>query len=756
MDNSQRWHGPFIFSSIFSLFLWDIPPFSLLICILISVFVVFNKNKPSLSVFLFAFSWFFIHAHWATHWHLPKTLIKKPVMVIGIVWHIPRVNHQDVKFSLKLESLDGVAISPLFRPLIKLSWQDSNQLLKMGDRVSLIVKLKPPHGFANQGGFSYQKWLLLKGFRATGYVVNKTPMKVIKKGSSLRQTIFDQLEQKTSLSPYQGLLLALSIGEKHHISDKQWQLIKGAGISHLLAISGLHIGIVFLFATLITKFVTKSVCLIFDKHCNAPLLGLIGGMLAAISYAWLAGFSLPTVRALIMLSVVVMAIGLKRNTSSRSILTTALVAILMVSPLSLLEPGLWLSFMAVIIIVTTFWWLPNGKNGWRLFSLIKMQLALFVFMLPLSVIIFNGYSLFSSLVNLLAVPWVSFVTVPITLIATVFILVDLPADWLMWIASQSLRLLFVALELPWLKNSWQSVGHLPWYCWLCLALFCVGWLMPMSRKIRLVSLILILPASLSLISSNDHWKINVLDVGQGLSVAIEKNNQLLIYDLGPIYKSGFNTVEHVVLPFMVYNGYDSVDQLFISHSDSDHAGAFNQFVSATNPNIIYAPHKVNPTANRCFVDQYQWQGLQIDILWPIDQHSQPSNSNDSSCVVRISSATQSVLLTGDISKRVEQMLVDIYGAQLHSTILLAPHHGSNSSSSQGFIDAVNPQYVIYSSGFLNRYNFPRQAVQARYQSHSVIQLNTAQTGQITFKINQANLELSQARTDVIAQWFYNQ
>lgn len=760
MDNKLWWLGPFILSSIFSLFLVDIPPFSVLIFgLIVALWLLLKKHTVSGAIVI-AICWFFIHAHWITHWQLPTQQIKKPINIMGVVSNISSHTGKTTKFIMRLTSIAGESIGWYVQPQLRLSWQNPTKSLQMGDTIALTVKLKPAHGFANEGGFSYQKWLLLKGIRATGYVVNGKEVSVVKPSSSNRQSIYTKLKQATTQLPYQGLILALTVGEKHLITNEQWKTVKSTGISHLLAISGLHIGIVFLFGSMLAKVLLKVYCYVFNKELVVPFIALFFGLAAALGYAWLAGFSIPTVRAFMMLCLMVLIISNKKLLNARFVIINTLFIIVLVNPLSLLEPGLWLSFVAVVVIISTFWWFPvltRNKLVKYTQSIVKMQMALFVFMVPITILVFNGFSASGAVVNLLAVPWVSFVTVPLALIATVLAIFNLPAEVLFALANDSLGALFILLEQPWINSGWVVFKHLPWYSWALAMIFTLSLLIPLRRKFRLASILLAVPALLASLNLNNNkqWQVHVLDVGQGLSVVVEKNRRILIYDLGPIYKTGFNTVEHVVLPFLVHKGYQQVDHLVISHADSDHAGAHQKLLAQINVDNIIAPVKTLPNANRCTPQTLNWQGLTLQILWPKDVNSPPKSSNDSSCVIKISDAKYSVLLTGDISKRIEKQLLTNEIDKLASTVLLAPHHGSNSSSSVEFINAVKPQYVVYSSGYLNRYKFPRDEVTKRYQNSMVKQLNTAVAGQISFVFNDEKLKVLQVRTDILPHWYYN-
>jgi len=795
MEDHIKWQGPFIFSAIFSLFLWQIPPFSLMFILFAVSLYLLWRRKLIMSGFLCGFSWFFLHAHLATAWHLPKQFIKQSIEIIATVDQIPVTSAESIKLTLKLQSLGGIEQSVLFTPKARVNWRlnkkapsklslKNKPIPKLGDKVKLYAKLKPAHGFANIGGFSYQKWLLTKSIHATGYVDSRLPVIIIHDQNNKRQQLFDRLALSIKDLPYGGLLMALAMGDKQLISQTQWQYIRASGIGHLLAISGLHIGMMFVFARFIGLWLIKSYNYLLATSINAHKYALLVGLLGAGFYAYLAGFAIPTLRALLMLSLLVLLLASSRQFNARSVVFHSLTAILIINPLALLEPGLWLSYGAVISIMLLFWWFKpkDDQQKPKLWlycqSLLKIQLVLFITLMPLSALIFNGFSASGSWVNLIAVPWVCFTTVPLTVAAMLFEAIGISGRLLLQLADGTLALLFELLRTPWASNGWHSFPFIPWYTWALAIIALIMMLIPVGKKLRLLSTALLLPALLGyplvnniapFANGNDkQWTMQVFDVGQGLAVGIEKNNQIMLYDLGPRYKSGFNTAKQVILPYLHHHNFNAVDFLIISHGDSDHAGGYQDLLKQIRVNRIIAPDNlnINQPVQQCQPSQFNWQGLTVRILSPIPTtvtktitttmaNTKTVSSNDSSCVIQVGDDSHQVLLTGDISTRVERQLVKQYGKSLKSDVILAPHHGSNSSSSGVFIRLVEPQYVVYSSGFYNRYRFPRPKVVSRYQQYDVKGYTTAETGQITFNFTPQLIEVLPQRQHQLKQWFNN-
>ena len=785
MDVLARWQGPFILGVIFSLFLPQIPPLFLLISgFSISLSLIYWRFY-AISGFLCGMCWFFIHAQLVTSWQLPEHLIKEPIEIIGYVSQIPA--HQvsshkndilNSKFILTAEQIAGISLPWWQNVNIKLSWrQNINKAqiqLKQGQLIELKAVLKPPHGFANMGGASYSMWLLVNNIRATGYVYNKLPVNLIENDISVRQGIFDKLKRATKDLEYKGILLALTMGEKQAIDKHHWQAIRATGIGHLLAISGLHIGMMFMFGRFIALWLVNLVNLTVRTRLNAPILSTVFGLVSALTYAYLAGFGVTTIRAMLMLSIAMIAIFFARGRSAKNVVICALSAILLLDPLAILSAGVWLSFAAVISILSLFWLWPDSKSPMitgYVVAIIKIQLVLFVCLLPLTALIFNGVSLSGSWVNLIAVPWVSFTTVPLALLATLLEQLNLSAFWLWLLADKSLYLLFAFIELPLNMAGWANTAFMPWHVWLGLLVFNVLLVLPVANAHKLAGVSLLLVAvSYRLIghlSSQDGWRVDVLDVGQGLAVAIEHQNHWLLYDLGPIYPSGFNTAEQVIAPYLAYYGVNELDWLVISHADSDHAGAYEYFLSRFKVNQLIAPAELNLKSKRtegaksaklCTPQSYNWQGLLIEIYWPKSANIENLSRNDSSCVMRISNKFGAVLLTGDISKRAEKRLVLANNKgeiDLSADIILAPHHGSMSSSSEVFIQKVGAKYVAFSSGFLNRYRFPRSEVVSRYLNDGATAHVTSTSGQISYIIGEQGIKVEQIRQTKLKAWYLN-
>lgn len=778
MDSITRWQSAFILAVILSLFLTNIPPLLLLILAFILSICTLIAGFFTISGLLAGISCFFLHAYWITAWQLPEHLIKQPLTVVGHVTDLGIYQQGSHRFILELHDIKGVNLPRFTAVKIKLLWRDQMADFptpKQGQRLQLTVKLKPAHGFANLGGFSYSKWLLLQGIRATGYVDSKSPVHLLDKNTHYRYKIYRKLFAATTDFSHQGLIIALGMGERQHIAPAQRQLIHATGIGHLLAISGLHIGMMFVLTRFVGFWLASCLHLCIKLPCNSHTFGMCFGLLGALIYSWLAGFSLTTIRALMMLSLAILFIYAQRGINKISIVFTTLTAILIFDGVAILSPSLWLSFAAVIGILLLLWWWPNqpkkcsglGSFQHYLVGLIKIQLMLFIVLLPLTAMIFNGTSMSGSWVNLLAVPWVSLITVPLTVVGTLLLILGVEQTLLLNLADHSLTLLLMFIALPWNQSGWLDIGFLPWYGWLFFLGTFVIWMLPIAKihqGIAMLCWVFPLSWQWQKIADNPDLLVHVLDVGQGLAVVVERNRRILVYDLGPIYPSGFNAVSQVLQPYFAYRGITHIDWLIISHSDSDHAGAYPIFVDQFTVGKIIAPTELGLAAASCQPRTLSWQGTKLEFLWPPQasmsaalppKKSIKYNRNDQSCVLKISHQYGSLLLPGDISSKIERQLVTRYKTQLQADLLIAPHHGSLSSSSDQFISTVNPKYVTFSSGFYNRYHMPTKKMVTRYQNHQVNMHNTAQVGQISYRFSADGIQVTTARQDLLPQWYFN-
>jgi competence protein ComEC len=513
-------------------------------------------------------------------------------------------------------------------------------------------------------------------------------------------------------------------------------LLLSTGTNHLLAISGLHIGLV---AGLV-YFLVLRIWSLAGRLClnwPAPRVAAIAAIGAGCGYAMLAGFSVPTQRAAIMLCVVMGAVLLNRAKRAVHTLSLALMVVLIWDSLAVLSAGFWLSFAAVALIFYAIVGRLSEQRPWWHWGRIQWVLA--IGLLPLTLILFQRVSLVAPIANLFAVPWVGLLIVPLTLMGSLSAMVSSAVgEWVLGVASTLLDVLWIVLD--WLAAvpmaQWH---HLPpsWALWpaipgLILLLAPRGW------PGRWLGLVLFSPLVLSSppkpISGN-YWA-TLLDVGQGLSMVIKTQNHTLVYDTGARFSEYFNAGEAVVVPYLRARGIRTVDLLMISHGDNDHLGGTDAIMRQLKVARVLTsvPEQIDhPRIDQCVAGmRWQWDGVNFEILHPTAQWQ--GSGNDRSCVLSLQSAGGSMLITGDIEAKAEQRLIELYQDRLASDIMLIPHHGSSSSSTSDLLAQVAPGLALLSVGSRNRFHLPAQQVLGRYEALGARVLDTANLGAIEISV----------------------
>ncbi len=550
---------------------------------------------------------------------------------------------------------------------------------------------------------------------------------------------------------------ALTYGERKYLSRKQWDTLRLTGTAHLIAISGLHISVISMFTFFVlVKLISQSayLCNIFPAHHYAAL----GTMLTAFFYAYLAGYSLPTQRALVMVLTVLVAAILHKPSLSLNVLAVALLLILIITPVSVLTVGFWYSFLSVLFIFIA---LNIFSNCGKLKKFIFIQLYLSAALLPLGLLIFKQGALIAPIANLIAIPLVSFIILPINFMAQLLFILELSlADYCLDLLNSLLSLLVSILT--YLAD--MQINTIHYQASLAAVLiYQIGLYLVIQKKgfpgrylaAALIAAILLLREG----DVDDHELIlTVLDVGQGLSVVIETAQHVMVYDTGLSTPSGFSMSNSVIKPYLLYRNIKQIDRLVISHNDNDHAGGLNQLLASNRVKQLmlgeYVEHKTHTHFTYCRRQQnWVWGQIRFEILHP--PLAWQSDSNNQSCVIKVTHPNASFLLTGDIEQEVEALLVTEYGEQLKSDLLIVPHHGSRTSSSSEFLAKVQPAYAVVSAGIDNRYGHPHQQVIARYRDIDTRLLTTASSGAVTFKFDQQGIHLPEAYADATKRYWHS-
>ena len=697
---------------------------------------------------LAGFLWATLVGHAQSTGELDPALEGRDVVVDGAIVSLPdqRGDRSRFRFHVNELWLDDEPLSP--PGTLLLSWYRGAPPLRVGEGWRLRLRLKRPNGFMNPGGFDYEGWLFREGVRAKGYVRKARSDDENRRLSPprghyidrLRQHLRDGIRSALAGQPQAALVAALAVGDRSAISDGQWDTLIRTGTNHLLAISGLHVGLVAGLAFFLVRWLWSRSARA-SLRWPAPKAGALAALLAAGAYAALAGFAVPTQRALVMVAVVMLAVILQRQVRPSSLLALALLVVLVIDPLAVLAPGFWLSFAAVAAILLGMSGRLGGTRGWRGWGRVQWVVALGL--LPLLILLFQRASVVAPLANLLAVPWVSFFTVPLTLLGSVAWLVfPLLGEGLLTLAAWSLSALWWLLE---------GLGEWPFAQWspALPPLWAVGCalpgvallLLPRGLPGRWLGLVWLLPLWLARPAPLPvgEAEFTLLDVGQGLAAVVRTRGHALVFDTGPRFPSGFNTGEAVIAPFLRAQGVTRLDALIVSHGDNDHIGGAPALAAEFPPRRVLSsvPERLAALgAQPCRGDTaWTWDGVRFELLHPgPDYRGGGRAGNNRSCVLRVSAGGDAVLIPGDIERPAEDHLLATRPEDLAAEVLVVPHHGSRTSSGEAFIAAVSPRFALFPVGYRNRYGFPRADVLERYRAREVRLLDSARHGAIRFRL----------------------
>lgn len=668
---------------------------------------------------------------------LPEALEGRDVQVVGVVATLPQRFERGERFEFVVEAVEPLELSRgaaqaskiTIPQRIMVSWYRGmhddelyeDHAVHPGERWRFTLRLKRPHGNANPHGFDYEAWLLEGGIRATGYVRPRSEAlrleAFVARPAYLVEWLRDVIRARFLAvlpdAPYAGVLVALAVGDQRVIPGAQWKIFNRTGITHLVSISGLHVTMVAaLFAALVNGLWRRSERLAL--RLPAQKAAVVAGWLAALVYALLAGFAVPAQRTLYMLSVVALALWSGRNFGASRTLLLALLVVLLLDPWAILSAGFWLSFGAVALLFFVGTSRVGEARGWRamLSQWGATQWAVTVGSLPLILLLFQQFSLVSPLANAVAIPFVSFVITPLALLFAV-----MPWPPLLHFDHWLMTQLMVFLE--WLADwpVWQQAAP-PLWASLMAGLGVLWLLLPRGFPARWLGLCLLLPALFwpaPRPPAGEAW-VDVLDVGQGLAVVVRTAQHTLLYDTGPLYSAESDAGQRIVVPYLRATGVERLDALVVTHRDADHSGGLIAVQDAL-PIARTLTSMPGLPGERCASGQaWVWDEVRFTMLHPdmVDYEKLARKTNNMSCVLRVENAAGSVLLTSDIEAVDEQALLVRSPALLRSDVLLAPHHGSRTSSTPGFIAAVDAREVIFPVGYRNRFNHPRPDVVERY------------------------------------------
>jgi competence protein ComEC len=624
--------------------------------------------------------------------------------------------------------------------LVQLNWY-ADSPPQFGSVFTASLRLRQAHGYQSPGAFDYGRWMFASGYSARGYVRNPEMSvylnsKPASSFNSVRQGIVDKIGRHLEKYRHGNIMKALLFADRSDIGREQWQVFARTGTNHLMAISGMHIGIVLAWGFFIGRVFGALL-----PRANTLVIGAYIALSFAFGYAALAGFSVPTKRALIMAMAALIAFCLRRNVSVWQAYITAMLLVLIIDPLAPHRAGFTLSFAAVGVLLFAFQGQRRRKQLGSHFakSLFRSQWVVLLGLIPLLMMWGYGISPVSFPVNLLAIPLLTVLILPLLFCGLLLIgLAPSLADRSWRAADYLLDILMNGLTLT--AGSFPQVFvPISMFSFVLMSISVLVLLLPRgtpAKWLAMVSLLCLFLMPPSRPSVGSAW-VTTLDVGQGLSVLVQTATKTLIYDVGPDFGSGFNTADAVVIPALRRFGIDKVDILVISHADRDHAGAAPALLKEIDVAELRVGEnlaEVNKDALACArPHRWKWDGVDFEFLNSNGDRS--LTGNNASCVLRLSSGRTSLLLTGDIEKSIEGKLI-ASGQTLSADVLIAPHHGSNTSSSIEFLRAVLPSKVVFSAARNNRYGHPAESVTQRYTQLGTRCWSTAYHGSIRFRLDE--------------------
>ncbi|MGL6259143.1 DNA internalization-related competence protein ComEC/Rec2 [Vibrio sp. WXL210] len=613
--------------------------------------------------------------------------------------------------------------------------------LQINDQLVAQVRLKPIIGRLNQHGYDREAYAMVEGVSARASIDQKTPWRVVSRGS-YQQQIKQAIDKQLSQASYYGLVLALIFGERQAISSDYWQGMKSTGLMHLIAISGLHIQLVFAIAIIVIRPLAS-------RAFAARWLPYIGGLILAFGYAWLSNFAIPTLRALISCGLVTALSVANLRLAFKQQWLLVMVVMLLVSPMWALASSFWMSFSAVAVIYYTL--TRHAHSGW-LAQLLWLQAYFSLLLSPLSMYLFGGISAIGWAVNLIVVPWFSVIVMPSVLFVLAYELLIMIGGfewvsgwgWLTWVFWPLEQVLLFEV------NFWHSATQVGWKTSLLVALIVI--LLPiitLKACLFLATMTLTFWAGLDQVAPR--WQMRIFDVGHGLAVAFHVKDRVILYDLGASWEQG-SVAKSTIEPWLDWHGIKSIEAVFVSHDDNDHRGGLDDIQNKYSINRLYAS-AAQPNALPCIEGQTEvFDNLTFRVLWPIKAVRRAFNPH--SCVIQVTDRVSglSILLTGDIESVSEYLLARM-GEGLQSDIMLVPHHGSRSSSTKALISRVKPQVAISSNAYKDRWKLPNKRVVERYLEQGAVWYDTGQDGMLIIDVYREHWDVRETRQGVNHSWY---
>ncbi|MDR1074975.1 MAG: DNA internalization-related competence protein ComEC/Rec2 [Xanthomonadaceae bacterium] len=742
----------------------DLPAGLLLQSMLLLGLVLWGRGGRSrwLGPVLAGFGWAGLHAGWALALRLPAEWEGRDVEVSGQVVGLPEAEAGRTRFLFRVDP-DGEQPEVLRGRLLRLSWHDPSghegggnagrAELRSGGRWRFGIRLRAPRGLSNPGGFDSERNMVAHRLGATGHVLRPETAQQLHTRNSIdgwRERMAQRIEMRAPASS-ERFIRALALGDTRGLTGTDWEQLRATGLTHLIAISGFHVGVVASFFAALAGAMWR-LCPVLARNWPRPQAMAVVSLLAALGYAAVAGFALPTVRTVLMIGVAMAARLWRRPLGVVHSLALALIAVLAFDPLSLLMAGFWLSFAGVAWLV---WCLPRTPaQAW--FGFLSAQGVATLGLLPLTMALFGQASLAGPVANLLAIPWWSLVVVPLALLGTA--LEALHSGW----GTGIWRLAAGCFDPSWRLFQWLGSTRVAMQ-WLSeapvqalplalLGAFCL--LMPRASPGKPLALLLWLPMLCPPreLPAPGELELVVIDVGQGLSVLVRTAGHSLLYDAGPAVPEGFDAGDRVVLPALRALGVTHLDRIVISHADMDHAGGLDAVRRGIWPDATFAPEgaDIERTLPCRAGMAWEWDGVSFRLLHPPVHF--PYLGNESSCVLRVEGRYGAVLLPGDLGQVIERRLAREVPEQVRADVVVAGHHGSKGSSAPLFVNATGARLAVMSAGHGNRFGHPDAGVVRRWRRAGAEVINTADSGAIRIWLDADGMALRERRVSRARWW----
>ena len=788
---------------------------ALTLLILVFYYLGFKCNKfkglflwliTNLFACVLGFIWMWLQvALFKHHNNLLSHLEGKKALVQGKVLSLVELGKSKLNQSTKALQID-LELNKVFDQntgayKIRLVWFNPNQKIFVGDYWQFCVNLKKPRNFYTKGSLDIEKYYFSERIHMQGKVIFCSDNLIIKKNKygsimhKLRHSLSTKVNdlnfaEEGNSNSKKGIILALGVGMKSAVNPKDLQIFQDTGTAHLLSVSGLHIslivGLVFMMVRIIwAKVVSRNLLEKVPSNIVASVVSIV----AALFYAILTGLSIATFRSMIMVNLYLFCLIIRKSINTKQIYFLSMLIILFVDPFCILSNSFWLSFLAVGILLYAYKnFNKQSTCFFKITSLLRTNGIMLIGLLPINAFLFGKVSLISYFANLIAIPIINFLVLPWILMGLFLLQFKVfLAKYLLFFVNYNLNILLnilkQLLKVPYSNIEFTNVSFLT--CVIgCIASALLVLIKFSSKDIlkKYLAVICFLPLFFrnNNIESPQHGDafITVLDVGQGLAIVIRLKNHVILYDVGSNNK--------VTLNYLKSLGYDQIDQVIISHTDSDHIGGLKSLVSSGLVKKFVTNidgYDAGGLKSQSCIPDFNWQvdGVHFQFLYPshvnnydyirnnhlkynpyslavkkTQNHRQNSednknrenrhnrhnrkNKNDNSCILKITTNKHSMLLAGDISQKLEKLLVKKYAIQLKSDLLLIPHHGSIGSSSEAFIESVKPKVAIVSAGYLNTYGHPRKETLDKYLTKNIKILNTIECGSVNLKLqkNQSN------------------